>query len=386
MRATVDSKGAILEQFSAWFDVLRGFAVCSVIIHHWLSFVPRTASIAPWAESVNLVRTVTGTMVQLFFILSGYGLTISYFRATSFTWSAWAKRRFVKIVLPYVVLVTATFLLIRSLHSINAILFETSYSWTTLAVYLLFGKNFCATVSGFNLTLWFMPVILGLYALFPFLLLLLRKRGFYTFMFVSAILTYASITFCILVGYPVTHQTALPFFFVIEFSVGMILAQAGALGEPWAFRLATIKMFGAGMGFYFFSWVLTRLWVIGEVYNDFLTAVGVLLLMLYPCRILIQLFGSAFLSLFTHLSKRSYLMYLLHGTLILFVAKPLLGAADLLPLNPVTDLLCAILCCPAMYLLASLLASPVEWVSALFSRAVFGQSLGRSAKSTGHGS
>jgi peptidoglycan/LPS O-acetylase OafA/YrhL len=47
---------------------------------------------------------LAGTVVHLFFILSGCGLTVSYFRKGSVSWREWAKRRFRKIGVPYLII------------------------------------------------------------------------------------------------------------------------------------------------------------------------------------------------------------------------------------------------------------------------------------------
>jgi peptidoglycan/LPS O-acetylase OafA/YrhL len=360
-----EAKGYGGGQLSTLLDVLRGFAICSIIIHHWLTFIPRESSTPFFQEGTDLVETVTGTMVHLFFILSGYGLTLSYFRSHPFAWSTWAKQKFMKIVFPYIVLITAAFLLVNLLNDTNPRLFEKSFSWATLVAYLLFGRNFYEAGMGFNPTLWFMPVIIGLYILFPFLLLLLKKRGPYVFLFISALLTYASITVCFLLRYPVTHQTALPLFFIVEFSLGMVLAKMVTSGAVSTSGLATAKMFGVGAGFYVISWALSKWWMFGDAYNDIFTAAGVLLLTLYPCRLFVQCSGARMMSALRELSKNSYIMYLLHGTLILLVAKPLLAAKGFLPFTAPLSILCGLFCCLVMCLLALFTAKPIDYVMRL---------------------
>jgi peptidoglycan/LPS O-acetylase OafA/YrhL len=379
MRTDKTSKPSGADQISLMLDFLRGIALCCVIVENWLLFVPRASPILVLSKGVDIVQVVAGTMVHLFFILSGYGLTLSYYKSGSFAWPEWTKKRFVRVVFPYLVIVVLTFLLVTMLHGLSPYLFTMSYSWMTLLVYLTFLRNFYSTGSGFNPTLWFMPVIIGLYALFPLLLMVIRKKGPRALLVISAVLTYVSITFSLFLGYPVTHDTALPLFFIIEFALGMVLAWAVTHNEGSIKDLVTLKVFSLGMFFYVLSWVVTKLWVLGDMYNDFLTATGVLLITLYLCDLLIQISGVHVVSALRRLNKQSYVMYLLHGTLILFVAKPLLERAGLLPLNSLVSLVCAILYCAAIFLLASLIARPLNYVSGLLFRTMLRKDLADTA-------
>ncbi len=355
----------VADHLSISLDILRGVAICAVILENWLLFVPGASSIFVFQEGVNFVQNVAGTMVHLFLILSGYGLTLSFYKNGSFTWSTWIKKRFVRVVFPYLVIVTLIYFIVVMLYRLCPSLFTKIYSWTTLLAYLTFLRNFYGPGSGFNPTLWFMPVIIGLYALFPFLVFVLRKKGPCTLLIVSGLLTYISITICLLTGYPVTHNTALPFFFVIEFALGMILAFVVTNNNESIHKLMTFKMFCAGIFFYALSWAMRALWDSGDVYNDFFTAIGVLLITLYPCYLFLQVSNGYVVSALRQLSNQSYLMYLLHGFLIIFVVKPLLGRAGLLPLNPAISLICAILYCCVMFVLASLISKPLNYLMSL---------------------
>ena len=82
---------------AVWMDMLRGLAILAVVIHHWLLFNPYSSSIRIFTNIADLIQTLAGTVVHLFFILSGCGLTVSYFRKNSVSWRAWAKRRIRKM-------------------------------------------------------------------------------------------------------------------------------------------------------------------------------------------------------------------------------------------------------------------------------------------------
>jgi len=70
-------------------DMLRGFAVLAIVMHNWLLFNPFQDSIPLFSVSAGIIRDVAGTMAHLFFILSGCGLTLYYFKSrksSSFSW------------------------------------------------------------------------------------------------------------------------------------------------------------------------------------------------------------------------------------------------------------------------------------------------------------
>ena len=126
---------------AVWMDMLRGFAIVAVVIHHWLLYVPHGCSIRIFSNAADLIQTLSGTMVHLFFILSGCGLTISYFGRVPVSWQEWTKKRFKKIVFPYLIIVSLTFVLANSANFIFPNTVETGYSPISLLTYLTFTRE-----------------------------------------------------------------------------------------------------------------------------------------------------------------------------------------------------------------------------------------------------
>ena len=106
-----------------WMNIIKGLAIIGVVIHHWIFFLPHKSSFAFTYEFAELIENIGGTAVHLFFVLSGVGLTISYFRSENFSWRAWVKRRFWKIVAPYWIIVALTFFI----SNIASILFPVAH-------------------------------------------------------------------------------------------------------------------------------------------------------------------------------------------------------------------------------------------------------------------
>ena len=101
---------------SVWMNMVRGIAVSAVVIHHWILFIPHQSSVSLFYTVAELTETLAGTAVHLFFILSGCGLTVSYFKRGDFSWKDWARRRVTRIIIPYWVIVSVTFLLANLGH------------------------------------------------------------------------------------------------------------------------------------------------------------------------------------------------------------------------------------------------------------------------------
>ena len=197
-----------------------------------------------------------------------------------------------------------------------------------------------------------MPVIIGLYILFPFLVHILEKRRPFLLFAVSVLITYGSIAACITLGYPVSHQSALFSFYVIEFSLGMFIGYRLSFYPGPLGRLVGLKMLCFGIGLYAISWSIQRYWALGGEFNDLFTAAAVFLMTLNLCWLLVRLSPKKVVTLLNEVSKHSYLMYLIHGPLILFVLKPLLEQITKTPINSVLMVFLACLYCGLIFVLA----------------------------------
>jgi len=313
-----------VEEFQLiWPDLLRGLAIICVVVHHWILFNPHQSSSRFFYHGVEFIETIAGTAVHLFFILSGYGLTTSYLKSKDFSWKGWIERRIRKILVPYWVIVFVTFLLADTVHRLFPLESTASFSYGSLFSYLTLARNFYSPGWGLNSTLWFMPVIVGLYLLFPFLMLMLKNLGVLVLLGVSLFVTYGSITLCLWNGYEVSHQAALPFFFLVEFALGMALGHVLFSRPACLERLLSWKYFVLGVSCYFASWILTRAWEHGSDFNDLLTVIGVFLVAIRISRLICQSFPQKSVRVLQLLSRHSYLMYLIHGPLILYIFRPL---------------------------------------------------------------
>jgi len=340
---------------SVLMNMMRGTAVIGVVIHHWLLFLPYKNS-----EVVDFVKTFSGDFVHLFFIISGWGLTISYFTKGMVSWKAWALRRFSKIILPFWIIISSTFICVNLTHSVMPAFSADRYSWLTLFTYLTFTRDFYSPGWSLNGTFWFMPVIVGLYILFPLLAKILREYGPFVLLSISAPITYFSIAFFTYFGYPTTYQAALPLFYLIEFSCGM-LAGYTLLYHPAIFRsFSGSRSFFFGLVLYGCSWIMIETMTHGWFLSDLLTCAGIFLIMLTLCHWMAQVSSEKSIKFLSQVSKRSYLIYLIHGPVIMLIMRPLFKTFKGSEMHPFIMIILGAAFCYTLFILAGFLLSPIN--------------------------
>ena len=338
----------------------RGIAVIAIILHHWLYYLQ-------WEKSSYLVDVivgtfiggVSGTFVHLFFVISGCGLTIAYFENRTISWRKWAKKRFLKIIIPYWIVVTSTFIMINLINYTMPTLFKNSCPWFILLTYLSFLQNFIGHSQDFNGPLWFIPVIIGLYMLFPVLIFILNRHGIAIFTIISALITYLSISLSIYIGYPVDHGHAIFAYYLIEFSFGMTWAYIIFHHQNSIHMLKGYNLFFIGIIFYLISWSIKSLWAYGNEFNDIFTAVGLFFITLPVCQ-LIGRIAPKIINYLNYCSDQSYLMYLIHGPIIIFVLTPIMGDIIRHHIIGTTMIVLACFYCLAIFLLAKLIAPLIK--------------------------
>jgi peptidoglycan/LPS O-acetylase OafA/YrhL len=308
--------------------MVRAIAITAVIMENYFSALPWNAGYSMPDMLALLVAEVSGTFVQVFFVLSGYGLTLSYFRQAPPSWAAWARHRFLRILVPYWIAVIATFALANVSQCWTPAGEQHVWSWTTLLAYLTFTRNFYNPGWELNWTLWFMPVIVGLYAIFPVLILVLKRYGLAVLVAGALLVANGAVALCVYLGYPLEHQNTLPVFFLDQFAMGMALGSI-VHDHPGIIRkLMGPGYFILGICFYALSFYIIRYQPLGggsSTYNDVFTAIGLYLMMLCICRWINVSFSPGVLKLMNSVSRSSYIMYLAHGPIIYYIIKPYLG-------------------------------------------------------------
>jgi peptidoglycan/LPS O-acetylase OafA/YrhL len=346
-----------------WVDMLKGIAIVGVVFDHWIPYW-RVISSSP--RYVLLERVPWGAPVELFFLLSGFGLMTSYLnRRPNWSWIRWAWRRLTKIVIPYWFAVAFTFVLglltSSVLHWVNL-----QFSWMSLIAYLTFTRAFFPLSWPWNIALWFMPIIIGLYVCFPIMATFLVSSKKWIFLLVSSILTYGSIYLSFIIsGRYRGHHDSLFLFFILEFAVGMILAYA-RFKFPESFnKLIGLNSFFAGCAFCLLSWVVLTFVPGGNAYDDALVEIGSFLCLLNLIW-LIRISSKHLTEIFRNLVKRSYLIFLIHYPILAFVLGPNIRVT----LHPIVIVASGLLFISGVYYLCSLISKPVDkytsWLFGLF--------------------
>ena len=304
-----------------WVDMLRGIAIIGVIFDNWTGYMKFTATSNPFYLLIK--NFPWGPFVQVFFILSGFGLTVSYIKQRNMDWSwkRWIWRRTTKIVIPYVIGVIFAFALgILGSYLYSSV--DQQFSWSSLFAHLTFTRNFFSTSWDWNRSFWFMPVIIGLYASFPVLLKILEKWGPWVLLLVAVFVTYGTLTIAVWVGALNGHQTDFFTFWLVQFSLGIVLAHTKDSAPQKLDSLIGPGAFLLGIGLFAFSWGLKAFVPMGKVYNDTFTSMGIFLILLNLCWAS-RLYAPVTERGLSALSGKSYYMYLIHYPIITFLIGPL---------------------------------------------------------------
>ncbi len=137
---------------------LRGFAITTVIFMHLIQVFVAQGDIPQW---LRFAASLGGTGGHVFVFCSGFGLYLSYLhrpvRAGEFL-----RKRFLKIYIPYIIVVVITYLLPHGGDEAERIRKLLSH----IFLYKMFYERYEIS---FGLQFWFISTILQLYLLFPLL-------------------------------------------------------------------------------------------------------------------------------------------------------------------------------------------------------------------------
>ncbi|NTU71100.1 MAG: acyltransferase [Coriobacteriia bacterium] len=192
-----------------FIDFGKGLSILSVVLFHYAdaSVVGRYSALFGFGAAG----------VHVFLVLAGFGLSLSPHSSSP---SAFYRRRFVKILVPYYVFVTIAFL-VNQVHAYYR--HDGVYAYLG---HLFWFKMFDGHIIGsFGGQLWFVSTILAFYLLFPLLQTAQLRLGDARFL---ALATVASVAFWIgVTALGLQNDHAVQRFFpqyLWEFCAGMVLA------------------------------------------------------------------------------------------------------------------------------------------------------------------
>ena len=279
--------------------------------------------------------------------------------------------------MPYWIAVIVTFAAANLSYHWAPAGWNASYSWVTLLAYLSFLRNFYEPCWTLNTAFWFMPVIIGLYVLFPLLLAVLRRAGIMGLMVFSILVSNVSIAACVYFGFPIFHQGTLPFSFVDEFALGMVLGSITYDRPELLRRLMGFKYFMLGIVIYGVSAAIVYYQLLGygsATYNDIFEGVGLYLMLLCLCRMMNETLPTGVLNILDSMSRNSYMMYLLHMPIMAWFLKPLIGARYIFGMGAIPLLLSSFVFVLLMYILATAISSLIKKITPVPARTLPDQS------------
>ena len=137
---------------------LRGFAITTVIFMHLIQVFVAQGDIPQW---LRFAASLGGTGGHVFVFCSGFGLYLSYLHRPVQA-GEFLRKRFLKIYIPYIIVVIITFLLPHGGDEAERVRKLLSH----IFLYKMFYEKYEIS---FGLQFWFISTILQLYLLFPLL-------------------------------------------------------------------------------------------------------------------------------------------------------------------------------------------------------------------------
>ncbi len=352
-----------------WIDLLKGAAIIAVFLDNWTGYMPFAETSGVLYALAKTFRLAVGPFVQVFFILSGFGLTIGYYKQSKkdWSWKRWAWRRITKIIVPYHIVVLFSFIL-ELIRSYLYTSISLQFSLAAFLSHITFTQNFYPQSHVWSPPFWFMPVITGLYICFPVLLKILTKFGPWMLLIISLLITYGTLAVAVLIGLHRGHGADLFTFWMIQFALGIALAYLRETKPERLRLLIGYPSFFIGVGLMMCSWVLRTYIPLGEIFNDPITSMGVFLVLLnlvWVGRSQKPMIGTLLVSL----SAQSYLMYLIHYPIMQF----LIGPSRRIPMDPIIVIILCIIYFTTIYYISKLIYQPINkltaWLYYIYQRA-----------------
>jgi peptidoglycan/LPS O-acetylase OafA/YrhL len=331
-----------------WMDVVKGLAIGFVLLHHFPAVatgfslrLSETGVVTSLQHQWSLSRSVTTNPVDscfaflstfgyqgvhLFLIVSGFGLAIADIRrGRRNTYASFIRRRALRLLPPYWMfcLIIGFIGFVQSRFHAMPLWIIGSSRWDLLCNLLLtrdFREKWVWSYPG---SLWFVPLILRLYLLYPLLARGIERFPRLTLVIaLGATLAYRAVAVLLLDSGPVgttgpyERSTPLMFCFarLFEFTFGIWLGASTASGRidafqqrgGWLVAVCGLAIWAAGTA--------SACYRLGFIICDPLIAVGLFCWIFQVSRAVstVKMCRPVFIAL----GRRSYSVYLMHAMLI----------------------------------------------------------------------
>ena len=295
-------------------DVVRTLTCVLIIEGHVIKYIKDYNGFL-----VDLLAKFLLGVVFVFFILSSFGLTVSYYKHGIPSCRKWYYKRFMRVVPPYWAVVVAYYVMLKCVQQVYPSI-EFNYTCFDLTMYILLLRNFVQESWWMFEHLWFIPVIVGFYIIFPVMVAIFDRIKSLKFFLLSLLVSFSAISITIVSGHPFIRQNAHVFYYLPLFAAGMTAGygvlydrrMVTFLTSPYAFLIGCVcYVLSALMGLSAFG-----------TYNDCFTGIGSFLILfsiIHWCTPHIP----AISTLLKNLSTYTYLAYLIHLPLVVYIIIPL---------------------------------------------------------------
>ena len=217
---------------------LKGFSIFTIALMHLMDMMP---SMPP---RINTLAAIGGTGAHVFFLCSGIGLYLSYLKR-KMDYAEFLKKRFIKIYIPYILVIILSFFLPWMYHRDDRFLALLSH----IFLFKMFVPRF---ESSFGTQFWFLSTIIQLYLLFIPMCLLkekLRNNKLFFGLFLGVSVCWWIL--CYALG--IANERIWSSFclqYIWEFALGIVLADAFAKGKVYRtnqFVLLIVAVAGIGL-------------------------------------------------------------------------------------------------------------------------------------------
>jgi peptidoglycan/LPS O-acetylase OafA/YrhL len=324
-------------------DALRGIAAFTVLIGHCFAVFPAAYDIftSRSMETTNYtLKYLTFSplhifwnghaAVTLFFILSGFVLSVSHYDVRKFKYSNYIVKRMCRLYIPYIVIVTISVLLgnfYQSKYGIDNVSYPFLESWSSKINYidyiklsLLHGKTNIV-----DFPLWTIIIEIEISIILPFFIMLIKRF--------NLILNILFILLCIVSVKLLVHTSlsnSIPdikhLYFLPFFMVGSLMYKFRLKIKSWKMNNMIFKLLIYSSILILCNWEWMMVWFIKfdknsflYLISDFMVAIGCILLMIVVLSSTGSIKNTLNTLAFQFLGKISYSLYLVHVIVIMFV-------------------------------------------------------------------
>ncbi|MGY3313430.1 peptidoglycan/LPS O-acetylase OafA/YrhL [Peribacillus simplex] len=315
-------------------DSLRGLAAASVVIHHYLLIFPQfyDKTIDNGGSIINILKYTplhiffSGTQaVILFFVLSGFVLSLPYINKINSSYSIYLTRRVTRIYIPYIISVVIVLIAVK-FYSDGVITDFSSWAngkWSNPIEYKLILEHLFLVgnfANGeYNPIYWSLVHEMRISLFFPILMFVILKYGWKLSIFGSLIISAFGFVGTAILSYKnIETDYLLTLYYALSFVIGALLARyKDILINVFVSKSKTLKILitiSSILLYTFPSWVLNFSFIPERLLgppNTVLASIGAAMF------IILALASNTFKKLllfkpFQFLGNISYSLYLYH--------------------------------------------------------------------------